>query len=221
MGANGILGTINMTTFEYYACDPEAPEFQLEPLEHYYLWVGYDCGTYDFVWSDRADFILPIDVTYDLTSGVNWWTPMAPTSLDDLKSGLNAISGDILINSQDMGFLYRDSEGNWSGTLVSNSYAIEPGYMLKIKTQNSGSFSILGIPQGGCGSVGQAPGYYWLGYASPHALPIEEALGPNFWSEPGDTITDQDGNTATYDGSSWSGTLTTLQPGHGYIYLRQ
>ena len=34
-------------------------------------------------------------------------------------------------------------------------------------------------------------------------------------------ITDKDGHTATYNGNYWNGTLTTLQPGHGYVYRRQ
>ena len=37
-------------------------------------------------------------------------------------------------------------------------------------------------------------------------------------AEAGDTIVSQDGTTATYNGSSWTGTLTMLTPGHGYLY---
>ena len=65
------------------------------------------------------------------------------------------------------------------------------------------------------------PGYTWFGYAGAQPADIATALG-NLGVTPanGDTLTDENGNTATYNGS-WSGTLTTLQPGHGYVYLRQ
>ena len=66
------------------------------------------------------------------------------------------------------------------------------------------------------------PSYNWFGYTGTTAKAIADAIAELGISPTnGDTITDEDSNTATYNGSSWIGSLTTMQPGHGYVYLRQ
>ena len=66
------------------------------------------------------------------------------------------------------------------------------------------------------------PGHNWFGYTGPQAADIATALGClGITPTNGDTITDQNGNVSTYNGTTWTGGVVTLQPGHGYVYQRQ
>ena len=61
------------------------------------------------------------------------------------------------------------------------------------------------------------PGVNWIGYPCTENLPIATALG-NLTPAEDDIIKSYNGDLATYSGGAWHGTLTTLQPGKGYIY---
>ena len=151
--------------------------------------------------------------TVDLSQGSNWWSPTVNVTLAQLESALGTNA--ILINSQDDGFV-RYENNAWSGTLTE----IVPGQMYKIETTAPVSLILSGTPATSA-SLTILPGYNWFGYTGAQAADIATALGSlGITPANGDTITDENGNTATYDGSSWNGNLTTLQPGHGYVYER-
>lgn len=173
-------------------------------------------ASYTFtVTADRnlvANFAEVATQTAGLIKGINWWTPTVDVTLEQLEAALGT-SG-LLINSQDGGFA-EYTNGSWSGTLTS----IEPGKMYKIETSAACSLTLTGAPVGNV-SPTIFPGHNWIGYTGTQAADIATALG-DFQPANGDTITDEDENTATFNGSSWSGNLTTLQPGHGYVYQRQ
>ena len=148
-----------------------------------------------------------------LAAGCNWWTPTKAMTLEQLEEALGGNA--VLINSQDAGFA-RYEGGQWSGTLTE----INPGQMYKIEATTPVSLTLSGTPATGV-SMTIMPGYNWFGYTGAQATDIATALGSlGITPANGDTITDKNGNTATYNGSGWSGSLTTLQPGHGYVYLR-
>ena len=172
-------------------------------------------ASYTFtVTADRnlvANFAEVATQTVSLIKGINWWTPTVDVTLEQLEAALGT-SG-LLINSQDGGFA-RYEDNAWSGTLTS----IEPGKMYKIETNAACPLTLTGAPVGNV-SPTILPGHNWIGYTGTQAADIATALG-SITPANGDTITDKDGNVSTYYGS-WSGTLTTLQPGHGYVYQRQ
>ena len=146
-----------------------------------------------------------------LAAGWNWWTPTKAMTLEQLEDALGGNA--VLINTQGDGFA-RYENGQWSGTLTE----IAAGQMYKIEATSSVSLTMSGTPATGV-SLTLLPGYNWFGYTGTQAADIATALG-SFAPVNGDTITDKDGHTATYN-NGWSGSLTTLQPGHGYVYLRQ
>ncbi len=149
-----------------------------------------------------------------LAAGWNWWTPTKAMTLEQLEEALGGNA--VLINTQGDGFA-RYENGQWSGTLTE----IAAGQMYKIEATSSVSLTMSGTPATGV-SLTLLPGYNWFGYTGAQATDIVTALGSlGITPASGDTITDKNGNTSTYNGSSWSGELTTLQPGHGYVYLRQ
>lgn len=172
---------------------------------------GIDCGGGTATdWSSYATFT----TAYSLTAGSNWWTPTTTMTLEQLEQALG--SNAVLINSQDAGFA-RYEGGQWSGTLTE----INPGQMYKIEATTPVSLTMSGTPATNV-SMTIISGYNWFGYTGAQATDIATALG-NLGITPasGDTLTDKNGNTASYNGSSWNGSLTTLQPGHGYVYRRQ
>jgi hypothetical protein len=170
-------------------------------------------ASYTFtVTSDRelvANFVEVATQTTSLGQGLTWWTPTVAMTLSDLEQALG--NNAVLINSQNAGFA-RYENGTWSGTLTE----IVPGQMYKIETNDAVSLTVSGTPTTSV-SLTLMPGYNWFGYTGNQAKAIAAALG-DFTPSNGDTITAQDGATATYNNSSWNGTLNTLQPGHGYIY---
>ncbi len=147
-----------------------------------------------------------------LAAGCNWWTPTKAMTLVQLEEALGNKA--VLINSQNAGFA-RYENGTWSGTLTE----IVSGQMYKIETSDAVSLTVSGTPTTSV-SLTLMPGYNWFGYTGNQAKAIAAALG-DFTPSNGDTITAQDGTTATYNNGSWNGTLNTLQPGHGYIYLKR
>ena len=173
-------------------------------------------ASYTFtVTSDRelvANFVEVATQTTSLGQGLTWWTPTVAMTLSDLEQALG--NNAVLINSQNAGFA-RYENSTWSGTLTE----IVPGQMYKIETSDAVSLTMSGTPATGV-SLTLMPGYNWFGYTGTQAKAIAAALG-DFTPSNGDTITAQDGTTATYNNGSWNGTLNTLQPGHGYIYLKR
>ncbi len=148
-----------------------------------------------------------------LSAGSNWWTPTTTMTLEQLEEALG--SNAVLINSQDGGFA-RYENNAWSGTLTE----IVPGQMYKIETTAPVGLIMSGAPATGV-SLTLMPGHNWFGYTGPQAADIATALGSlGITPVSGDTITDQNDNVSTYNGTTWTSGVT-LQPGHGYVYYRQ
>ena len=174
-------------------------------------------ASYTFTVDDDRDLVanfLTLETqTFSFGKGWNWWTPTVEMGLADLEGALGTVG--ILINSQNDGFA-RNENGNWSGTLTS----IESGQMYKIETSKAVSLTLTGTPVATV-EIDIEPSYNWFGYTGTTAKAIADAIAELGISPTnGDIITDKDGHTATYN-NGWSGELTTLQPGHGYVYWRQ
>ncbi len=145
--------------------------------------------------------------TVALNDEWNWWTPTLEMSLDDLEAALG--SNAILINSQDEGFARYDGQ-SWSGTLTE----IEPGQMYRILTTAATEFTLSG--EAVTSTITILPGYNWFGYTGSQSKNVATAFG-DFTSTEGDTITAEDGTTATFTNGSWDD-IFILAPGHGYVY---
>ena len=128
-------------------------------------------------------------------------------SLDDLEAALGGNA--ILINSQDEGFARYDGQG-WSGTLTE----IEPGQMYRILTTAATEFTLSG--EAVTSTITILPGYNWFGYTGSQSKSVATAFG-DFTPTEGDTITAEDGTTATFTNGSWDD-IFILAPGHGYVY---
>ena len=87
--------------------------------------------------------------------------------------------------------------------------------MYRIQTSASCQFTLSGLPATGV-AVTITQGCNWFGFTGTEPLSLT-ALGIN--PATGDKVVSQDGGFAIYNGSTWVGTLTSLQPGKGYVYI--
>ncbi len=131
-----------------------------------------------------------------LEAGWNWWAPTVATSVEALQTVL----GDNLhaIQSQN---------GTPTGGLVA-------GQMYKIQTTTACAFTLSGTPFTNA-SVTITNGINWFGCIGTESLLL---INLNISPATGDKIISQDGGFAVYNGTAWKGTLTSLQPGKGYVY---
>ena len=138
----------------------------------------------------------PAEQYVTLEAGWNWWAPTVATSVEELQTAL----GDNLQSIQ-------SQNGTPTGSLVA-------GQMYKIQTATAYAFTLSGTPFTDA-SVTISNGINWFGCIGTESQSLT-ALGNS--PATGDKIISQDGGFAIYNGSNWSGTLTTLQPGNGYVY---
>ena len=114
--------------------------------------------------------------------------------------------------SQESGFAsYEDEE--WSGTLQS----LVPGQVYNIQVSADCSFSLTGRALTSV-TVNIVQGYNWIGYTGYQVVSIEAALN-GFDPTEEDSIISFDEGFTNFEDGEWSGTLTHLQPGQGYIYI--
>lgn len=145
--------------------------------------------------------------TVALNAEWNWWTPTVEMTLGELETLLGDTA--ILINSQDDGFVRYDGEG-WSGTLDT----IVAGQMYRILTTAATEFTLSGETV--TSTITFLPGYNWFGYTGSQSKNVATAFG-DFTPTEGDTITAENGTTATYTDGSWDDNYILI-PGHGYVY---
>lgn len=144
--------------------------------------------------------------TLTLKQGWNWVSsPTArPLPLDELKGVCSRIVGqtDELISDPQIG---------WAGNIT----ALEPGRCYKVLATKDATLTCSGEAGDGPVAVEVKKGWNWVGF------PLAEETSPGAaisGAEEGDRIVGSDGE-ATYSGGQWTGTLTTLTPGKGYLYL--
>lgn len=145
---------------------------------------------------------LPITTTQTscLTSGWNWWAPMVQTTVDDLEAALGGTL--VQVKPQD------DPLGE----------DLAMGEMYRIQTSAPCNLTLTGIRLSSA-TVSITNGPSWFGYTGNEPVAIATVFDSTFGPTAGDKIISQDGGFSIYNGTAWEGTLTTLQPGHGYVYV--
>ena len=133
----------------------------------------------------------PAEQVVNLEQGWNWWAPTIEIARTDLETAL----------------------GYSLNTLPS---LLIPGQMYKIESTTSLSTPVSGVYVASA-EVTIASGCNWFGYFGTES-PIATLFNAAF-AVPGDKIVSQGEGFAIYGSNGWSGTLTSLQPGHGYVFI--
>ena len=137
-------------------------------------------------------------------SGWNWWAPMVQITAAQLRAALDPNLQHLMTKTGE----------------VATDAVLESGQMYKIQTNAAvDGVTITGVPMAASISIGED--YNWIGYTGGTTDDISAALAsygitPNI----GDKIISQNNGFAIYNGTSWEGTLTLLEQGKGYIYVR-
>ena len=152
--------------------------------------------------------------TIDLASGSNWVSFNVDITLDNLKAALvTALSGtQIVIKAKgNMQLTYTGSK--WKGNLTS----LDVAQMYMIQVAAASTISVEGLPVVPAGHpVTIVPGANWIAFPFNTSMTPTEAFAG--FALTGDVIKNKDNQSAAYNGTKWKGSLTTLEPGKGYVF---
>ena len=153
----------------------------------------------------------PAEQIYELGADWNWWSTGIDITLQQLETALGTNGACII--SQDGSTVTCTSYG-WGGDIQ----AIELGKMYMIQTHTACSLSLtgIGVDPSQC-PITLNPGSNWIGFVGTESMTLDEAL-EGLTPANLDNIKSTNGSATYYQGRGWRGNLSTLKPGHGYIY---
>ena len=185
-------------------------------------------------WSE-TDYFTTLEITNvtqtitlaggDAAQNMQGFTQIAITvdiTLDDLKAALIAAMpgvSPIVIYSESGSTTYNGSR--WRGSLT--SLDLSQMFVIQVPaSQGACELVLTGEPVDPAEhpitinpASGSDHGYTWFGYPFDESMTIANAFAG--FAVPGDAIHGLAGST-TFNGSRWRGSITTLEPGQGYIY---
>lgn len=148
------------------------------------------------------------DLVLTLAKGWNWMSHNLNVSLDvsTVKAAALRILGQEEETMKDVAFGF-----------VGDLTELKPAQGYKIEMEEADEIGLNGkLFNVSFKSIGLAEGWNWIGYPLAHTMTIAQAL-EHFTPEEGDYIVGQSG-FAQYADGEWLGTITTLNPGKGYLY---
>ena len=150
--------------------------------------------------------------TIALNAGWNWVSFNVTAVMTDLKDALTSYNNgrSISINSKTNNTFFRNSR--WHGSL--NNLDLTQMYQIQIGEPRE--IYVDGYPiDPGSSPVTVNSGENWIGFPLNESMTVADAFAE--FAVCGDIIISQSA-FAFYTGSRWRGTLTTLEPGQGYMY---
>lgn len=158
-------------------------------------------------WLDEPyEHSCPAVVVCELSKGWNWWASTVETSMEALYDALDGYIEDVVFYD-----------------IHPIGGEIYPGEMYRILVNANCEFTINGIPATSAEiEIGEDDN--WFGIIGDEPADIEDVF-EDFEPVAGDKVISQNDGFAVYtvtDGvGSWVGTLTTLVPSKGYVYVSQ
>jgi len=151
-----------------------------------------------------------------LAVGWNWYSTYIATSGTEGFEMLTTGLGDnaAAVKSQTGISVYYEDYDVWDGSLT--TFGNEQMYMIKMSTASTLEIS------GGLTDLTETPltlqpGWNWISYPNNNEMPLTGAIS-GFTPSDGDCFKSQTSVALYYEGYGWDGSLTTLQPGCGYMY---
>lgn len=155
---------------------------------------------------------------YALTSGFYWWSSYIDLSSGGLGMLQEALGSDAnMIKSSGNYTTYSATSNSWTGSL--NSLDNSSMYLILVTSPTS-SFTMEGSavnPEDV--EIPVQSGWNWIGFPSSSSMSIETALA-NYTANNNDMLKAQSAfSTYSSTKGQWVGSLSTLEPGQGYILL--
>ncbi|MGM9699376.1 MAG: hypothetical protein ACI3Y0_12160 [Prevotella sp.] len=180
-----------------------------------------DVNTYDFVHPEGAEYeynVIATDMAgnmekklwanlqIQLAAGWNWISHNQANDLSAEKLQTGDVNRILTIDGE----LYRDPIIGFTGNIGS----VKAEEAIKVFTNAPTSIAVSGIQASADEGISLKQGWNWIGCPLSDEIDINTAITN---AEEGDIITTL-GGYAEYSGSSWTGDLTSLKPGVGYLY---
>ena len=148
-------------------------------------------------------------LTLDLAQGWNWVSHpfVNALSVNRFKDGANRIVG------QSIEANYSSQEHAMTGTLKT----MVPHALYKMEMNEAQSYALNGVMFTAPVEIALKKGWNWIGYPEAGMQTVTAAL-KDMDVEEGDVLMGQDGFSVYSEADGWVGTLSSLLPGHGYLY---
>ena len=152
-----------------------------------------------------------IEQTFEFGAEWNWWAPNVDITLEDFEAALG--SNGVQIISQD-GATATYSTYGWSGGLTS----IELGKMYMVQTNAACTVTVSGtIVDPAAYPITLYYGTNWVGFIGTTEMSLDDAFS-GFTPTNLDNVKTTNGTATYYQGRGWRGSISTLEPGQGFIY---
>ena len=153
--------------------------------------------------------------TFMLSQGWNWWSTYIEidesNGLEALEQKLGSAASTIKSNNS---YISYNPDNGWTGELT--AFTNEFCYMLLL--ENDITIELTGqLVDPMEHPVPISPGWNWISYLCQQPMGIEQALS-GFTPSENDVIKSPNGYS-TFKNGSWSGGVTTFEPGKGYMYF--
>ena len=180
--------------------------------------TSYTSQDHNSVLSQKNQILLGIDTgnpiieqTFQLGADWNWWSPNVDITLEDFEAALGDYG--ITITNKE-GHYATNSTYGWGGNLTS----IEVGTMFKVQTNEACTITVEGtLVDPAEHPITLAPGVNWIGFIGTESMSLSDAF-VNLTPTNMDYIQTKDGVATYYQGIGWRGSVSTLNPGEGFIY---
>ena len=154
-----------------------------------------------------------VSQTCAFVGGWNWWAPNIDITLADFEEALQG--NGIKIIDQAGYYVEYDSELGWS---ANNNLVLEVGRMYMVQMANSFTTTVSGsIVDPAEHTITLDPGSNWVGFIGTQEMTLDEAFS-GFTPTHLDNIKTQEGTSTYLNGRGWTGRVTHLVPGKGFIY---
>lgn len=144
----------------------------------------------------------------------NGWNWASHSQASGMSKDALQQNGIMRVQTQTSEMIYDPAWQMYVGSLDD----VEAGQAIKVQTDAETSVQLGGdLYNPSTNAISLASGWNWLGYPLDQTQTLGSALAL-LDAETDDFIVGKDGGYATYDGNQWVGSLTTLEPGQGYLY---
>jgi hypothetical protein len=205
--------TVNEPTYTLTGLTPETDyEWQIQG-------VNASCGTLD--WTEIQSFttLEQLGQTLALGSGWNWCSANVNFTLNDLKAALvDALPGATSIQIKTKDYYTKYNGRNWRGSAGFNSLDMTQMFKVELASGMSCEFTLAGDPiDPSTIVINISNGSNWITYPLDVTMQIADAFAG--FAVRNDQVKSKDGYTTKIGtGNAWRGTISTLDPGQGYIY---
>ena len=154
----------------------------------------------------------PAEQTMELSANWNWFSTNLEITLAELETALGA--NGMTIIAQDGGAITYNSSYGWGG----DNMTLEVGKMYKIQVASACTLTLSGpVADPTTHPITLNPGSNWIGFVGTEAMSLDEAFS-NFTPTNMDNIKTAAGSATYYQGRGWRGSISSLEPGQGYVY---